>query len=216
MVKTDLNPYNSQLVTQDSQLTAFRYLYTGREWNLETASYYYRARIMDAGIGRFTSKDPILYLNLYRYVKNNPLRYLDRFGRDPDDGDNWEDVDYYVENWGAAPPTNNIMTGSLGTGAPDETYQSCDEINESTGQSFSECMNNCLSETFSSKDFTLKYAMPNPAYSQRAVQENVTGITILTSIKCGIDCLFNSNSHTILFTTNLGNSNKLQIDKGGE
>ena len=37
---------------------------------------------MDSTTGRFTSKDPILYLNLYRYVKNNPMRYLDRFGLD--------------------------------------------------------------------------------------------------------------------------------------
>lgn len=36
---------------------------------------------MDSSVGRFGSKDPILYLNLYRYVKNNPMRYRDITGK---------------------------------------------------------------------------------------------------------------------------------------
>ncbi|MCD6579664.1 hypothetical protein J7L48_09310, partial [bacterium] len=66
--KCDLNPYNSQLGTDYviqsvsegsySQLIDFRYLYTQREYNVETGNYYYRFRTYDSGIGRFTSKDP--------------------------------------------------------------------------------------------------------------------------------------------------------------
>ncbi len=35
---------------------------------------------MDSSVGRFGSKDPILYLNLYRYVSNNPCIFVDAMG----------------------------------------------------------------------------------------------------------------------------------------
>ena len=38
-----------------------RYLYTGREYNIETGMYYYRARVMNPGHGRFLSKDTWTY-----------------------------------------------------------------------------------------------------------------------------------------------------------
>jgi len=59
------------------------FTYAGREYDEETTLYYYRARYYDARIGRFLTKDPIGFLggdvNLYRYVRNNPVNY-----RDPD------------------------------------------------------------------------------------------------------------------------------------
>jgi RHS repeat-associated protein len=57
-----------------------RYLYTGREYNIETGMYYYRARIMNPSHGRFTSKDRINYINLYTYILNYPLGATDPFG----------------------------------------------------------------------------------------------------------------------------------------
>ena len=58
-----------------------RYLYTGREYNIETGDYYYRYRMMEAGIGRFTSKDPVVYImNKYNYTQNKPLEYIDAYG----------------------------------------------------------------------------------------------------------------------------------------
>lgn len=60
------------------------YLYTGRELDSETGLYYYRARQYDPIKGRFLQRDPIGYedgLNLYEYVKSNPLRYTDPYGR---------------------------------------------------------------------------------------------------------------------------------------
>jgi RHS repeat-associated protein len=60
------------------------YTYTGREWDKETGLYYYRARYYDPMQGRFISKDPIGFaggdLNLYGYVKNNPLNFTDPKG----------------------------------------------------------------------------------------------------------------------------------------
>jgi RHS repeat-associated protein len=61
------------------------YTYTAREHDAETGLYYYRARYYDAGIGRFISEDPIGIdggINLYLYVQNNPVNYVDPFGLD--------------------------------------------------------------------------------------------------------------------------------------
>jgi RHS repeat-associated protein len=60
-----------------------RYKFTSREWDSESANYYYRARYYTPTIGRFTARDPIKYgggLNLYGYVKNNPASIIDPTG----------------------------------------------------------------------------------------------------------------------------------------
>jgi RHS repeat-associated protein len=50
----------------------------------ETGLYYYRARYYDSSIGRFVSEDPIGFdgrdANLYRYVGNSPVNYIDPSG----------------------------------------------------------------------------------------------------------------------------------------
>jgi len=54
--------------------------YTGRELDTETGLYNYRARYMDSATGRFISEDPVRWaggLNLYRYVKNQPVTLTD-------------------------------------------------------------------------------------------------------------------------------------------
>ena len=58
-------------------------LFTGREYDTETWLYYQRARHYDPASGRFLQKDPIGTkddVNLYRYVKNSPLNFVDRMG----------------------------------------------------------------------------------------------------------------------------------------
>ncbi len=60
------------------------YAFTGREWDREIGLYYYRARYNDPMEGRFISKDPIGFaggdVNLYGYVQNNPVNYIDSYG----------------------------------------------------------------------------------------------------------------------------------------
>ncbi len=69
---------------QVKQNTNNIFYYTSRELEPETGDYYYRARYYDPYSGRFLSEDPIGFkgkdLNLYRYVRNNPLRYSDPSG----------------------------------------------------------------------------------------------------------------------------------------
>ena len=61
-----------------------RYGYTGRERDPDTGLLYYRARWHDPQVGRFISEDPIGFLgrdvNLYGYVRNDPLRMIDPSG----------------------------------------------------------------------------------------------------------------------------------------
>ncbi|NLF08266.1 MAG: RHS repeat-associated core domain-containing protein [Pirellulaceae bacterium] len=62
-------------------LTDTRYLYTCQEYDLTTGFYYYDARWYDPAVGKFVSEDPIAAdLNMYRYVGNNPVLFVDPSG----------------------------------------------------------------------------------------------------------------------------------------
>jgi RHS repeat-associated protein len=60
--------------------------YTGREFDAETNLYFYRARYYNPSLQRFISEDPTEFdsgdTNLYAYVGNNPLSWIDPFGTD--------------------------------------------------------------------------------------------------------------------------------------
>lgn len=65
------------------------YNFTGRENDDFLGQMYYRARMYDPQLGRFTSEDPIGFsggdINLYGYVKNKPMSSRDPFGLDDAD-----------------------------------------------------------------------------------------------------------------------------------
>ena len=75
--------------TSSSETVAQPFTYTAREWDSDSGLYYYRARYMDASVGRFTTMDPALgnadnltSFHGYGYVANNPVRWRDPGGKD--------------------------------------------------------------------------------------------------------------------------------------
>jgi RHS repeat-associated protein len=61
-----------------------RYRYSGKERDDETGLYYYGARFYAPWMGRWTSCDPNGLVdgeNLYRFVRSNPIVYVDRDGK---------------------------------------------------------------------------------------------------------------------------------------
>jgi len=73
--------FGNQTASSGALTNPFRY--TAREFDQETGLHFYRARYLDSGNGRFISQDPIGYnggMNVYRYVKNNPILFTDPLG----------------------------------------------------------------------------------------------------------------------------------------
>jgi RHS repeat-associated protein len=60
------------------------WMFTGRQLDEESGLYFYRARYYDAGKGRFVQRDPKGYvdgMNLYEYVRSNPVNRADPEGQ---------------------------------------------------------------------------------------------------------------------------------------
>jgi RHS repeat-associated protein len=83
------------------------YMFTAREFDLETGLYYYRARYYDAVTGRFLSEDPLgKGPNLYSYALSNPPNRRDPYGL-------WALIDDLIFAGGGA------MVGLVGQGLGD-------------------------------------------------------------------------------------------------
>lgn len=76
-----------------SEQVANPFRYSGEYWDSTTELQYLRARWYDPSMGRFISEDTYegqidnpLSLNLYTYVINNPLKYVDPTGHEHEKG----------------------------------------------------------------------------------------------------------------------------------
>ena len=84
-------PYGStsyQAVKHSVEASPKRYRYTGKERDHETELYYHGARYYAPWLGRWISPDPKAFIdgiNLFRYGRDNPARFIDQQGTDPDE-----------------------------------------------------------------------------------------------------------------------------------
>ena len=122
--------------------------YTGRDSD-GTGLYYYRARYYSPALQRFISEDPLVLgggdVNLYAYVRNNPLGFSDPFGLKSDDiidalRDFVDGVRAFLTDTllsaaagkAAGPMLEGVGAVAKGAGAagntPDDTYERIDGV----------------------------------------------------------------------------------------
>ncbi len=95
--------------------------YTARQFDSDTALYYYRARYYDPTIGRFISEDPIRFksgVNFYRYASGNPVEVSDPSGLTNYTAQQTQEIleqAYYSATAGPFQGLTNIKNISLGT-----------------------------------------------------------------------------------------------------
>jgi len=86
--EADYEPFGKERIVTDTCPQAYKF--TGKERDTESGLDYFGARYLSSGSGRFTSpdrpfadQDPTVpqSMNLYTYVRNNPLGYVDAKGR---------------------------------------------------------------------------------------------------------------------------------------
>ena len=79
--------FGNLVASSGSLVNSFRY--AGREFDLETSIYYYRARYYDPTAGHFISEDPLKFfggdVDFYRYVWNSAVNSRDALGLSPDE-----------------------------------------------------------------------------------------------------------------------------------
>ncbi len=91
-------PFGEATITTNTISNPFRF--PGQYYDNETGLHYNYVRYYDPGIGRYLRPEPrglkIEYLNLYAYVQNDPVNYVDPLG---------------LKNWGQIVGGGIVMVG---------------------------------------------------------------------------------------------------------
>nr|WP_239063415.1 RHS repeat-associated core domain-containing protein [Bacteroides sp. 51] len=80
------------------------YKYNGKELDrtYDIDLYDYSARYMDGALGRFTTMDPMAEkyygISPYAYCANNPMRYVDPTGMEPEDDGMWTKLGHFLKD----------------------------------------------------------------------------------------------------------------------
>jgi RHS repeat-associated protein len=92
-------------------------IFTGRQLDVESGLYYYRARYYSPQIGRFISRDPLENAeltqgpNLYWYIKDSPANGLDPRGLDCCNGVQYDPTSQCCNNGQVVPKPANCPCG---------------------------------------------------------------------------------------------------------
>jgi RHS repeat-associated protein len=76
-------PFGNMLAMSGPLETFNKYRFSSKEWDENSGLYYYGYRFYDPGLQRWLNHDPIQErggLNLYGFVRNNPLSWIDPLG----------------------------------------------------------------------------------------------------------------------------------------
>lgn len=103
----EYDPFGKTTVATGSKANDFSHRFSTKPLNLTTGLYYYGYRFYDPETGRWPSRDPIEEeggVNLYGFVYNSPLSWIDIMGRDP-----------YNSGGVSAPPSGSRPIGEPAT-----------------------------------------------------------------------------------------------------
>src|SRR5207249_3052293 len=79
-------PYGEQRTRTGTTATPFQFVGTHGYYRDSPSKTYVRARVLDTAMTRWMTEDPIGFLgrdyNLFRYVSNTPVRFIDIAGLD--------------------------------------------------------------------------------------------------------------------------------------
>ena len=113
--------------------SAYRFLFTGREWLASVSLNDHRYRYYSPGLGRWTATDPIRFsggdINLCRYAENSPHLYNDNFGLTC--GSGWNE--YLV-------PDSPFWDFSSACAKHDACYGTCKKMKSTCDNAFREDM----------------------------------------------------------------------------
>lgn len=95
VARYEYDPYGNTLAMSGTNANANRYRFSSKEIHPNSGLYYYGFRYYRPDLQRWLNQDPIREfggINLYRFVRNNPLSFLDKSGLQDEDpkGENGE------------------------------------------------------------------------------------------------------------------------------